>query len=441
METTGIEDRLTTAELHEIWPLLSPDERWDAFHQLDRDGAQDFFMTLSAKRQASILTHATEGERRLWLRLLSPEEAANVLLTIPADDRDTYLDLLDQKTRIEVKALLAYKRDMARGLMSPNFVKVRTDFTVDEAISYFRLQARTELKMARYIYVIHWDETLAGVLSIRTLFTASSNRKIEEIMTPNVVAVFENQDPEEVAHLFAEHNFMALPVLDPQRRIKGIITAENILQVQRAETTEDIHKMGGMEALDRPYFEMRFFPMLKRRAGWLSVLFLGEVLTASVMGFFEEEISKLVVLALFLPLIISSGGNAGSQATTLVIQAMALGEASLRHWWRILYRELGTGLGLGLILAVLGVLRIVGWQGMFQSYGDQYLAVALAVGFSLVGVVMWGAVMGAMLPLLLRKLGFDPASASAPFVATLVDVFGIVIYFGIASVVLRDHLL
>jgi magnesium transporter len=266
-------------------------------------------------------------------------------------------------------------------------------------------------------------------------------KKVNEIMKTDLITVTENQDQESVSRIFSQYKFLALPVVDQENRLKGIITADDILSTVQAEATEDIQKMGGMEALDQPYFKIGFFKMLKKRAGWLAALFLGEMLTASAMTHYEAEIARAVVLALFVPLIISSGGNSGSQASTLVIRAMALGEVRLKDWWRIIGRELGTGLGLGCILATIGLARILIWQNIFHTYGPHYMLVAFSVAISLVGVVMWGTLAGSMLPFLLRKLGFDPASASAPFVATLVDVSGIVIYFSVSAVLLHGTLL
>jgi magnesium transporter len=244
-----------------------------------------------------------------------------------------------------------------------------------------------------------------------------------------------------VSGLFAKHRLMAIPVVDAERRMKGIVTVDDIVQVVQEAATEDIQKVGGMEALDAPYFEVGLLAMLKKRAGWLLVLFLGEMLTATAMGHFEEEIARAVVLALFVPLIISSGGNSGSQATTLIIRSLALSEVRLKDWWRVMQREILSGMSLGVILGLVGMARILLWQALFHTYGGHAGLVALTVGLSLVGVVTWGTFSGSMLPFILRRVGFDPASASAPFVATLVDVSGLVIYFSVGSVLLRGTLL
>jgi magnesium transporter len=292
-----------------------------------------------------------------------------------------------------------------------------------------------------YAYVLDGEQRLLGVTSVRELFTAAPEKLVRDIMDTQVISAREDTDQEAVARLFAAHDLLAVPVVDDQNRMKGIVTVDDIVDVVQEEATEDVQKFGGMNALDAPYLETRFVPMIKKRAGWLSVLFLGEMLTASAMGVYEEEIARAVVLALFVPLIISSGGNSGSQASTLVIRAMALGEVGLKDWWRIIRRELAAGVTLGCILAAIGVVRILVWQRLFHSYGGHYALVAATVAVSLVGVVAWGTLSGSMLPFILRRIGFDPASASAPFVATLVDVSGLVIYFNVGAVLLRGTLL
>lgn len=435
------DDRLTLQEVQEVWTVLSRDEQSEAFSLLDPHSAHHFFLTLPAAAKIAIISQEPEEERQSWMRLLPPDDAVDLIQYAPKEMRKELLDYLDERTRKEVNALLLYKEDVAGGLMNPRFARVRPDLTADEAIRYIRLQAQDRLTAVNAIFVMDDEQHLLGVVSFHDLFEAPAEKKVSEIMRADVITVTEHQDQEVVSRLFAQHKFLVLPVVDSHRRIKGIITADDVLRAAQAEATEDIQKLGGMEAFDRPYFQISFFHMLRKRAGWLAVLFLGEMLTASAMTYFEEQIARAVILALFVPLIISSGGNSGSQASTLVIRAMALGEVRLRDWWRIIYRELGTGLGLGLILAVIGFARIFLWQSFFHVYGEYYLLVATSVALSLIGVVMWGTVAGSMLPFVLRRLGFDPASASAPFVATLVDVSGIVIYFSVSAILLRGTLL
>jgi magnesium transporter len=428
----GADERISPVELTETWPVLSLPERLEAFALIDRSVATEFFAGLDAASQVELLLGMPPEERRLWLRLLEPDDVADVLQAAPEGERAGFIALLDEATRKEVAALLAYAEDEAGGLMSPRYARLRPDLTVDEAIVYLRRQARERLETIYYVYVLGADQKLLGVVSFRELFAAPSGQTVRDIMRPVRVSAREDTDQEDLARLFRQHGFLAIPVLDVEGRMKGIVTIDDIVDVVEEEATEDIQKMGGAEALGEPYLQIRIHRMIRKRAGWLAALFLGEMLTASAMSYYEEEIAQAVILALFLPLIISSGGNSGSQATTLVIRAMALGEVRLRDWYRVVRRELVTGLGLGVILGAIGFVRIVLWHALFGLYAGHVEVIGATVALSLTGVVLWGSIIGSMLPFLLRKLGFDPASASAPFVATLVDVTGLIIYFTVA---------
>jgi magnesium transporter len=294
------------------------------------------------------------------------------------------------------------------------------------------------------IYVLAPDtQQLVHVVSLRELVLADRQQMVKDVgdvRAPIVVTPL--TDREEVARLISKYNLLAVPVVDEGGHVLGIVTVDDVIDAIVREQTEDVQKFGGVEALDEPYTEIGFWAMIRKRAGWLTALFLGEMLTATAMGHFEHEIEKAVVLALFVPLIISSGGNSGSQATSLIIRAMALRELSLGDWWRVALRELPSGIALGAILGTVGVIRILLWQEIgWYDYGPHFLLVALTVGMALVGVVTFGSLAGSMLPFLLRRLGFDPASASAPFVATLVDVTGLIIYFTVALLLLRGTLL
>jgi magnesium transporter len=432
---------LSPAELRDVWMILTPDERFDGFRLLPRGDAEEFFLDLDARGHAELILGLPAQERRAWMRLLAPDDAADVLQAAPAEHREQLLGLLDERTRKEVSALLAYAEDEAGGLMNPRFARVRPDATVDEAIGYLRRQARGRLETIYYVYVLDEQQKLLGVVSFRELFSMDPAQRIRDIMHSDVVTVLEDQHQEAVSRVFAHHGLAAVPVVDSAGCMKGIVTLDDIVDVVQEEATEDIQKVGGMEALGAPYLDVAFGSMLKKRAGWLSALFLGEMLTATAMTFFEDEIARAVVLTLFVPLIISSGGNSGSQASTLVIRAMALEEIRLRDLWRVARRELGTGLALGGILGALGFLRIVLWQALLPSYGQHYLLIAATIFASLLGVVTFGTLTGSLLPFALRRMGFDPASASAPFVATLVDVTGLVIYFSVASAILHGTLL
>jgi magnesium transporter len=435
------ERSLFAAELQDAWPVLDSGERLEGLRLLPHAEAEDFILSLPARDQADVILQMSPQERRSWMRLLPPDDAADVIQEAPEEERDALLGLLDEPTRKEVAALLAYAEDDAGGLMNPRFARLRPDMSVDEAITYLRRQARERLETIYYVYVLDAEQRLLGVVSFRELFAAPPEKTVRDIMRLDVATAHEKMDQEELSKLFAETDFLAIPVVDDERRVKGIVTVDDIVDVVQEEATEDIQKFGGMEALEVPYLEADFWTMLRKRAGWLCVLFVGEMLTATAMGEFEGEIAHAVVLALFVPLIISSGGNSGSQASTLVVRAMALGELKLRHWWRVVRRELAAGLTLGAILAAIGFGRILLWQAIFGTYGEHHLLVAITVATSLVGVVTCGTLAGSILPLVLRRLGFDPASASAPLVATLVDVSGIVIYFTVASLLLRGTLL
>ena len=432
---------LTIDDLRDSWPFLADDDRTEGFRFLPREDAEEFFLSLSSQEQADLIFDLAPRERRLWIRQLAPDDAADVLQSLHPSQREELLNLLDERTRREVLALLAYAEDAAGGLMSPRFARLRPEATADEAIKYLRQQVRHQVETIYYVYVLDSGQRLLGVTSFRELFAAPGDQQVKDFMRTNFVSVPEEMHQEEVARLMSLHDLLAIPVVDSEDRLKGIITFDDIVDVVEEEATEDIQKIGGMEALEMPYLQTGLFEMIKKRAVWLSVLLVGEMLTATAMGRYQDEIAKAVVLTLFIPLIISSGGNAGSQATTLVIRAMALGEVRLKDWWRVTSRELFSGLCLGLILAIIGWARIIIFELFFHNYGDHYAYLAFAVAASLVGVVTWGTVSGSTLPFLLRWLKFDPASASAPLVATLVDVVGLVIYFTMAEIILSGTML
>jgi magnesium transporter len=431
----------TPAELYDAWPVLSMDERVEGFEFLQREDADDFFLQLTARDRAQLVSALPLGERRLWMRLLAPDDAADLIQEAPPEERENWLALLDEATQREVKGLLDYAEDEAGGLMNTRYSRLRGEMTVDEAISYLRRDARQREKTVYYVYVVDSEERLLGVVSFRDLIVAPGDKRVSEVMRTEIISARDNLDQEALSKLFMRHHLLMMPIVDAEGRIKGVVNVDDIVQVVQEEATEDIQKLGGVATLEGPYLQVPLLLMIRKRAGWLAALFFGEMLTATAMGQFEAEIARAVVLALFVPLIISSGGNSGSQATTLVIRAMALGELRIRDWWRVVRREMVTGLGLGLILASIGLVRIVLWEILFDAYGEHYFLVALTVALSLVGVVLWGAVAGSILPFILRGLGFDPASACAPFVATLVDVTGLVIYFTVAAVILRGTLL
>lgn len=399
------------------------------------------FHQLSPADQFSVLLELPPPERLARMRMLPLDDAADLIQAAPDAQRDELLGLLEDTARYEVKALLAYAQDVAGGLMNPRFVRLRPEFSVDEAIRYLRLYGRDVAQPIGDAYVLDGEQHLLGIVSPLDLFASPVNQTVDRVMTKDPITVSEDADQELVSQIFREYDLLAAPVVDRFGRMKGVVTVDDIVDVLAEEATEDVQKIGGAGALDTPYLRARFSSMVRSRGGWLALLFLGEMLTATAMGWYEDRLSRAIVLVLFLPLIISSGGNAGSQATTLVIRAMALGEVKLRDWWKVVRREFVVGLALGVLLAMIGSLRIIVWQGLFDSYGEHYLLIVLTVALSLLGVVLWGVMAGSLLPFILRLGGLDPASASAPFVATIVDVTGLVIYFSIAGVALRGTLL
>jgi magnesium transporter len=375
---------------------------------------------------------ATEARRR-WFRGLDFTEQ------VLYQARDLEVTIVAERTR-EGGRVALYPEDEAAGLMHSGYVRIPPDVTVEDAIIEIRRQAEN-VEMIYYAYVLDEGGHLLGVASFRELISADRSKKVRDMMRTDFVAVPEDEDKDVVAQILARRRFLAVPVVDAGGHMKGIVSAADLAGLAQQEASEDILKIGGMEALEGPYMDVTFGQMIKKRAGWLAILFLGEMLTATAMGYFSDEISRAVVLALFIPLIISSGGNSGSQATTLVIRAMALGEIRLRDWWRVIRRELLAGVALGAILGLIGISRILLWHAVRGTYGEHYGIIALTIGCSLIGVVMFGTLAGSMLPFILRSVGLDPASASAPFVATLVDVTGLIIYFTVASVILRGILL
>jgi magnesium transporter len=440
-ELAAPDEGLRADDLREIWSFANPEEKIEGFRALAPSEAEEFFISLDTRAQAELLAALPANERQIWMRQLPPDDAADLLQAAPAELREPLLRLLDEPTRREVSGLLLYAEDEAGGLMSPRYVRLRPDMSVDEAIKYLRRAARERAETIYYIYVLDSEQRLVGVVSFRELFAAAPERTVRDVMRTEVRTVREDLDQEAVANIMAESDLMAVPVVDAEGRIKGIVTVDDIVDVVREEATEDIQKIGGSAALDAPYLEVGVLGLVRKRAGWLTVLFLGQLLTATAMDFYEDAIARAVVLALFIPLIISSGGNSGSQASTLVIRALAMGEVRLRDWWRVFVREVATSFVLGLILGSIGLLRVVLWPAREALYGQHFALIGVTVGVSLLWIVVWGSIAGSMLPFVMRRLGFDPASASAPFVATLVDVTGLVIYFSAATWILTGTVL
>jgi magnesium transporter len=443
--------RDTAALKHKLARWL-PDDLAPIVAELPVEELAVLFRLAAREVAAAAFPHLEHEAQRKLLRLLNPEQAASLLNALPPDDRTAFLDelpldvamqllsLLTPEERQVAQALLAYPEDSIGRMMTLDFVAVRPEWTVREALDYIRRNGY-DRETLNVVYVVDERGRLIDDVRVRRFLLAPLDQPVRELMDGNFAALAATDDRETAVHVFRKYDRVALPVLADDGRLIGIVTVDDMLDVAEEEATEDIQKLGGSEALDEPYTSIPLVRMVRKRASWLVVLFLGEMLTATAMSFFEDEIAKAVVLALFVPLVISSGGNAGSQAATLVIRALALGEFKLRDWWRVMRREFAAGAALGAILGVIGFLRIAVWSAFSHIYGEHWLLVATTVGCALVGIVLWGSLMGSMLPLALKRLGFDPATSSAPFVATLVDVTGLIIYFSVAMVVLRGTLL
>jgi len=422
---------------------------------LPREQVKALLSALPRARAADVLEYLDEDLRVAVLEEIPTEQAAALVSQMTPDDRTDVLEEIDQEVaddivselppeaRAETERLLEFEPDTAGGLMTTEFVSVSGDILVDEALEQVRALARSGRREATYnIYATDAQGRLAGVLSLRELLAALPGARIADVAWTDVVSVSPGANRQEVARTTADYDLMAVPVVSESGHLMGVVTVDDVIDAIEEVQTEDIQKLGGMEALDEPYTSMSFWGMIRKRAGWLCVLFVGELLTASAMQRFEDELKRALVLSLFVPLIVSSGGNSGSQATSLIIRAMALGELKLRDWWRVALREARAGITLGIILGVLGFVRIMLWQlSGFWDYGPHYRLLAVTVGLAVVGVVTVGSLIGSMLPFALRRFKLDPASASAPFVATIVDATGLVIYFLVALMLLGGTLL
>jgi magnesium transporter len=410
------------------------------------------FRLMPRKDAAAVFEYLTQDAKEALLKAMAQEDVAELLNNMAPDDRTLFLEelpaeatrqlltLLTPAERGVAVTLLGYPEKSVGRLMTPQYVAVREQWTVREVLDYVRAHGQ-DSETLNVIYVVDDQGLLIDDIRIREFLLAPLENRVADVMDRRFVALKATEDQEAAVAVFRQYDRTALPVTDTTGMLIGIVTIDDVLDVAEATATRDIQRIGGSEALDEPYISIAFWRMIQKRAGWLTALFLGEMLTATAMGAFEQEISKAVVLALFVPLIISSGGNSGSQAATLVIRALALGEVGVRDWWRVMRREIRAGLMLGVILGSIGFVRISLWSAFSDIYGPHWLLVAITVAVALVGVVLWGTLSGSLLPFALKRLGFDPAASSAPFVATLVDVTGLVIYFSVALVVLRGTLL
>jgi magnesium transporter len=403
--------------------------------------AASVFKILELSNQKNIILELPAHKTAALLNALPPDDRTDFFEELPSNVVRELIKLLNAEERKIALSLLGYPENSVGRLMTPDYVYVYENNTVAEVLETIRRKGK-DSETIDVIYVINKEGELLDDIRIREFLLASPEKKVRELMDNRVIALNAYDDQEKANEVFKMNNRVALPVVSKSNKLLGIVTIDDILWVASEEFSEDMQKMGGTEALDEPYLEMPILRLFKKRIVWLVVLFLGEMLTATAMAYFEDEIAKAVVLALFVPLIISSGGNTGSQASTLIIQAMAVGEITISDWWRVIRREIVSGLLLGLVLGVIGFLRIAIWHSISPTlYGEHWMSIAFTVGIALVGVVLWGTISGSMLPILLKKLGADPAVSSAPFVATLVDVTGLVIYFSVAFLILSGKLL
>jgi len=403
--------------------------------------AASVFKILDLSAQKHIIRELPPFKTAELLNVLSPDDRTDFLEELPSNAVRELIKLLDPEERKTTLSLLGYPEDSIGRLMTPDYVYVYPQNTVEEVFATIRKHGK-DSETINVIYVINEKGELLDDIRIRDFILSQPNKKVADLMDNRVTSLNAYDDQEKASEVFKKENRVAIPVVSQSNKLLGIVTIDDMLWVAEEEFSEDMQKMGGTEALEQPYLEIPLFKLFQKRIVWLIVLFLGEMLTATAMGYFQDEIAKAVVLALFVPLIISSGGNSGSQASTLIIQAMAVGEIKLTDWWRVLRREILSGLLLGTALGVIGFLRVVLWSQIFPDvYGVHYIEIGFVVGISLLGVVLWGTLSGSMLPIFLKRLGADPAVSSAPFVATLVDVTGLVIYFFTAFLFLKGLLL
>ncbi|MDP3154851.1 MAG: magnesium transporter [Archangium sp.] len=439
-------EEVDPADIAEILEDLPAEDSGLIFRILPRDVAGVAFEYLPLDQQTEIVQTLGSDQLKNVLNEMAPDDRTRLFEELPAEVTKRALEQLSAEELRVARTLLGYPEDTAGRYMTPEYMALRPSMTAHDAIEAIRKNGRGR-ETLNILYIINDRGELMADLRLAELVMAAPEAKVGDLPTRQLVAIPATAPKDEIISTFEKYDRMALPVTDSRGAMVGIITADDVLDVAAEQATEDIQKLGGLEALEAPYMEISTFEMLRKRGGWLAILLLGGMLTATAMGSFQAELLRAEVLALFLPLIIASGGNSGSQATSLIIRALALREIELSDWWKVALRELRSGALLGIGLAVIGFLRVVAWEWLHRygvlshGYGEHYVQVALTVSVSLIGVVLIGAMIGSMLPFVLRRLGLDPAAASAPFVATIVDVTGIVIYFTVAAFILRNTLL
>jgi len=415
-------------------------ERVVVFGLLQGPQAVRTFEYLDRHSQIQLLRQLPPEHTARLLNEMAPDDRTALFGEFPRQESDHFLSLLSEDQRSIALALLQFRGNSVGRLMTPDYIAAREHWTINELLEFIRNHGK-DSETLNVVYVVDPEGHLIDDIRIRQVLLAPPENTVQSLMDRKFVALNVTDDKQSAVGVFRRYDRTALPVVDSDGVLRGTVTIDDVLDIAEQAATREIQKLGGSEALEEPYVETPLLTMVRKRASWLVVLFLGELLTATAMGYFEKEIERAVVLALFVPLIISSGGNSGSQAATLIVRALALGEVRLRDWWLVLRRELISGVLLGSILGSIGFLRIAIWSGFSTIYGPHWLLVALTVGFSLVGIVLWGTLSGSMLPFILKRMSLDPATSSAPFVATLVDVTGLVIYFTVALIILKGTLL
>lgn len=432
---------------------MQPSEVAQIFLNLPTASAVNAFKAFPEKNKILLFPYLDNLVKKQIIHDIPKEQASKILNSISSDDLLIFLsqlkgielsetlEYLNEKNKKAAHSLLGYPKESVARLINTEFVTIKKEMTIEEAMTHLR-KYHQDSETANVVYVVDTEGKLIDDVPIRRLVLTEPGKRIEDIMDGFYVKLNIEDSKDTAIDIFKQHDRAALPVTNDSNVLMGVITVDDVLDVEEEKSTKEMQRFGGLESLDYPYVKTPFFGLIRKRAGWLVVLFLGEMLTATAMGYFDQEISKAVVLALFVPLIISSGGNSGSQAATLIIRAMALRELSFRDWWFVMRREILSGLTLGIILGTIGFLRITAWENLhWYEYGPHWLLVAITIFFSLIGIVMWGTLSGSMIPIVLKRFKIDPATASAPFVATLVDVTGLIIYFTIAAIILKGTLL
>lgn len=416
-------------DITKVFQVLDPEKALSTFENLDFENQEHLLETFDAYQLTNTLNQ------------ISPDDRTQLFERLPETTVQKYLSLLTDEERKTAKTLLQYPDDSIGRLMTPDFIAVKEDWTVQQVLDYIRIHGKNS-ETVSIISVTDARGFLIDAMRVREFLLAPLDKRVSDLMDRQFVALNARDDQEKAVKAFKQTNLSALPVTDYNGLLVGIMTVDDVVDVMEQEDTEDIQKIAGVEVMDEPYLTIGLPKMIRKRAGWLTILFLGEMFTATAMSHFSDEIQKVTLLAMFIPLIISSGGNSGSQASTLIIRAIALGEVTLASWWTVIRREFISGLMLGLILGSIGFLRILLWQKLgFYNYSEHWIVVAFTVSLSLLGVVLWGTLMGSILPLFIKRLGGDPAVSSAPFIATLVDVTGIIIYFSVAFMAMSGTLL